>query len=210
MIKSYCKGIKWGYSMLPIGIEEKYTEIPAFQGDKIVFGCIGHIGYGKGQDLFVKAIEGLTQAEKEKAEFLIVGAGRLEQEAEMIANKNDCIKLLGEVSYNNIQKIYERIDVVCVCSREEGLSSVVIEAGMFQRMSIVSDIAGIVDYVKDKNNALLFPSEDVEALRDKMRYILSHKDYCRMMGERAHAIYDKHFRYSIFKEKVKEYMDEAL
>lgn len=210
MIKSYCKEAKWEYNMLPIGIEEKHTEISAFQNDKVVFGCIGHIGYGKGQDLFVKAIDGLTQAEKEKAEFLIVGAGLLDQETEMIANKNDCIHMVGEIPYDNIQRIYERIDVACVCSREEGLSSVVIEAGMFQRMSIISDIAGIVNYVKDKNNALLFPTEDVEALRDKMRYVLSHKDYCRIMGEKAHAIYDKYFCYSIFKENVKRYINEAL
>lgn len=210
MIKSYCKDAKWRYNMLPIGIEEKHTEISAFQGDKIIFGCLGHIGYGKGQDLFVKAIEGLTQAEKERAEFLIVGAGRLDPETEMIAKKNDCIQLVGEIPYDNIQEIYEQIDVACICSREEGLSSVVIEAGMFKRMSIISNIAGIVKYVEDRNNALLFPSEDVEALRDKIRYVLSHKDYCRTMGERAYAIYDKYFSYDIFKENVRRYVDEAL
>lgn len=185
------------------GIPDRSKRLVVQANDKTTFAIIGAIDSKvKGQDLFVRAVECLSYEDRERAEFWIVGPGELSAEDTEIANRNDCIKKLGSMEQNRIPELYAKIDVVVCASRQEALSVVTVEAFMNEKLAIVSDAAGVVDYMVPGEDGLIFPSGDHEKLADYMHWAINHMDEARAIGQRSRRVYDKYFTMQAFKERL--------
>lgn len=188
--------------LLSFGIEHQSAVRSAFSNEKISVGCIGHIGRGKGQDLFVRAIQRLSDDIKRNAMFYIVGAGIMDEESEQIVSENPNIIKTGEIPYEKMHEVYNELDAIACCSREEGMSSVVVEASMYKRTSIVTNIAGITDYLIDGENAIIFESENIEDLSEKIKWIIKNRENAKQIGEASYSMYEDYFSYNSFEKRL--------
>ncbi len=180
----------------------------AFQQEKIIFAIIGAIDKIKGQDIFLRAVESLSDDYQKKAEFLIVGRGELWTEELKQLGNFPSVKLIGEIENQKMPELYNQIDVVVCCSRLEAMSVVITEGCMTKRLVIVSDVAGIADFITNRKNGLIFKSENIEELAELMKWTIDHREQARQMGSAAKEIYEKYFSMEIFEKNLLSAIEE--
>lgn len=170
--------------------------------DKMRFMQIGPFSDIKGQDLLVKAIDGLEHVYKTKIELNLIGGGEVDEDIQCLIKRNPCIHVLGRIANENIPDYYAKTDVVICCSREESMSVVVMEGFMNGIPAIVSDVTGITEYMEDGREGLIFQSENVEELQQKIRYMVDHQDRIVEMGRNARENYLKNFTMEQFEKNL--------
>lgn len=207
--KRYGKGLKLG--VLTFGLP-RYESLGKGVSDrrKKVFAIIGGMGRIKGQDIFIRAVEGLDDVYREKAEFWIVGGGKLADEDLKRAGKYSCIKVTGEIDNAKMPELYSQIDAVVCCSREESMSVVVAEGCMNEKLVIVSDAAGIADFIMDGENGLIFPSENIERLVSIIEWVIDHEEQVKNIGRKSWQVYEEHFNMELFEKNLICAMENQL
>lgn len=193
--------------ILPIGIKDEGLKNSEKARGKVVFAIIGYVGSIKGQDVFLDAIDRLSEKEKEKAEFWIIGhigeVGYGSQIRERAKGKN-YIKILGEKSKQELIELYGRINVVVIASRTETLSLVAIEGMMHSKVCIVSDSAGIAEYISNGENGFLFKTEDIDELTNIMRTIILDKSCMANIAIKGRKTYENFFSLDSFSHRLRE------
>lgn len=182
--------------------EDKASENKVFEKNKIVMACIGGVSRIKGQDFLIKVIDCLPEYVKEKSRFLIIGAGTLDDDSLKIVAQNDCIEVIGEVDNSKMPYIYQTIDGIICCSRQDAMPVVVAEACMNMKFSIVSDAAGISRLLTDNKNALIFKSENIEELQEKIMWVVNNYQQAEKIGQASRSVYDKYFSLDIFEKNL--------
>ncbi|WP_186423841.1 glycosyltransferase family 4 protein [Lacrimispora celerecrescens] len=195
-------------NILHYGIPDKAFGITQFNiSGKTVFAVIGGFAFIKAQDIYLKAITQLTQEERDKSEFWLIGACPPEnqygisvmKQAETIPE----VKWFGELNREDIEKVYKSIDVVVVPSRQETMSIVMTEAFMYGKVGIASNAIGMADYIEDEENGLIFANESSNDLSKKMSWVLNNKSKLSTMSKKARQIYEKYFTLEVFGDRLK-------
>jgi glycosyltransferase involved in cell wall biosynthesis len=97
------------------------------------------------------------------AEMVIVGPDQDEEyaaEIKAMAEKHPRIRVLPPLSRERMGATYLNADVVLNTSVEEGMSPIILEAGMLGRPVVASDVPGNRELVAHKETGLLFGDED--------------------------------------------------
>ena len=144
----------------------------------IAVACVGQITPAKGQQEFVKAAAAIARMRSD-VEFLIVGEEHEDGkpftvQLERIAASlgvTDKVRFTGRVRH--IPELLAAVDVVVVPSWDEGFSLVTIEAMAARRAVLASNVGGIAGIIKDNTTGLLFKPRDVQALTDKLLWLVS-------------------------------------
>ncbi|MEO0202747.1 MAG: glycosyltransferase family 4 protein [candidate division WOR-3 bacterium] len=123
----------------------------------LVFGYIGRNDYDKGVDILLKAYK--------LKRFKLVLAGNFEN-SEFL--KYD-VEHLGFI--NDISLFFNKIDVLILPSRKEGLPRVILESFSFGIPVIASNVGGVPEVVKENYNGFLFESENVYELLEKINLL---------------------------------------
>ena len=179
----------------------------------LVFALIGTVHPGKAPDIFVKAIGCLSGDEKKNVEFLIIGpiggddygTGVREQ-----ALKEPSIHIIGPLTRDEINKAYEKIDVVICPSLEDSLPIVVTEGMMHGKVCIVSDAIGTAEYIEDGVSSLICKTGNPEDLCEKMRWVIGNREKLETMGNRARKIYEKYFTMDAFGQRLENALQETM
>ena len=66
---------------------------------------------------------------------------------------------------DGLLKHYREVDVVCIPSRHEGMSNVMLEAMAFGKLCVCSAVGGALDVIRDGENGYLFDPHSPESLR---------------------------------------------
>ena len=127
--------------------------------------------------------------------LLVVGDGRLKEEAEKFAEKNnmDTVKFLGFQNRNEIAKFYAVSDALVLPSDREATGGVINEAMCFGMPVIISDQVGFgQDFVTDDFNGFSFPVGDVEILTQQLQRVMNLTEQERtVINGRSISIMDK-------------------
>lgn len=184
-------------------------EIPEEKKNYLTFAVVGDISPEKAQDIFLKAIDLLDDSYKRNNQFWIVGRGKMKAEWNAIMQKNPCITYKGEVKNADMPKVYQKIDVLISCSREDAMPIVVTEAFMNQKLVIASDAIGTMKYIKSGENAIVIKAGDAEDLKDKIMWTIEHWQICEKMKAEGRKIYEKYFTLRVFNENVLRIMNDT-
>ena len=142
-------------------IREKYD----IGKEELIFGFVGRITKDKGVNELLAAF-----AKIDGAKLLMVGPQEgietLDQERYQMSLRDENIIYTGLVS--DVEKYYCAIDVLIFPSYREGFGNVVMEAAAMGTPSIVSNIPGPIDAVKENETALIVAPRDSEALYQAM------------------------------------------
>ena len=156
--------------------------------DGFAFIFVGRLDRDKGIDELVQAFRRLEK-EYPNVHLFLVGAEEPEgksilDETKEIIDRDDHIHL-SDGWQADVRPWYAAADALVHPSRREGFPNVVIEAGAMGLASIVTDINGSREIVKDGQNGTIVPAQDPEAMYAAMRDFLEHPEKVQEMAAAA-------------------------
>lgn len=180
--------------------------------DAIIVLCVGWIAYEKGQDIFVDAIKMLSNEDREKCEFLIIGRSVDGELHKCIVEESKAIsqiKLLGELLDDELKKYYEMANIIVSSSRSDTMPTVLVE-GMINRIPcITSDRTGLAYIIKNNIDGLIFDNLDSYKLAEELSFLINDEESRRKIGEQGFKIYEKYFSKKAFELTIDKVLKEV-
>lgn len=139
---------------------------------------VGRLDHGKGFDLLIQALLKIKDKLPQNWQVKIIGSGEwrdiLQREINT-SNLQNNIVLLGQKNKQEIVQLLQQSDLFVLPSRSETFGVVYIEAMACGLPIIATDCGGPRDIVT-KDNGLLIPNEDVDALGEAILYMVENID----------------------------------
>lgn len=152
-------------------------------------------------------------------EYNIIGDGELKEEFEQLIKSleiENIVKLLG---WKNEQEIIEILDkshifvapsVTAKDGNQDAPINVLKEAMAMGLPVISTDHGGIPELVEDGVSGFLVPERNVEALAEKLNYLIQHPQQWYEMGKAGRAYVEKYYDLDILNDKLIEIYQEVL
>ena len=145
---------------------------------------VGYPFYIKGVDILVKAFEKITD-QFQDFELRLIGH-LLEGEAKKhLGTWSNQIKFIKPMFYEELKPYFLNCYGFVLPSRNEGVARVLIEAMACAKPLIGANVGGIPSLIKDGENGLLFKSEDVDDLAQKLTILLKDSQRACEMGKKS-------------------------
>ena len=157
------------------------------KNDVFTFGYIGRLIPAKGVNLLIEAFKKIHGDARLKI-WGIDDGQTLKALKRLAQGSPNPIDFCGQyVNHNLATDVFSKVDVIVVPSIWGENSPLVIhEAQACQIPVITADIGGMAEYVKHKDNGLLFKFRDVQSLYKQMHWALEHPDQMRKLGQRGY------------------------
>lgn len=200
--------------ILMLGIPDTADSLkPMVKKDKkMIFAIIGTVHKSKAQDIFLRAAMDAKEM-NEAAEFWIIGKMFDDDYCKNIkeqAGKLESVKVLGEMTREELENLYCDIDVVVCSSHEETLSMTIVEAMMEGKMCITTDHTGIANYIQDGVNGFIVPVNNSKALTEKIEWIILNRHKANEMRQAARKTYEENFTMDIFGKNLETALNETI
>jgi len=172
-----------------IKLSEFDTSLYDHQNDDFNFLYIGRILRDKGIYEFLEAAKSVKDKYR-NVSFTVIGSFEEGCDDKLISLINDfskkkIIRYLG--NRKNIGKYLAKSSCIVLPSYREGLPRVLLEAGIFKKPSIASNVAGCNDVIIDGYNGYLFEAKNKFDMERKMIKIYNTPDESiRRLGVNAH------------------------
>lgn len=134
---------------------------------------VGRLDKNKNATLFLKAVAKLPKHLQSQYEFIVVGEGDEKENLKQLAlNLGIKVNFLGKVQ--NIQDVYKKAKILCLCSFVEGLPTVLIESLFFKVARISTDYENSAqDLIHDAKDGFIVPKDDEVAMREKLELLMN-------------------------------------
>lgn len=178
--------------------------LPVPDEPKILY--VGQLIRGKGVDLLLEAIKGLT------CDFraTIVGTGNAEHRLKALCSKlglDNRVDFLGWVRNEDLGQFYSKAKVVVVPSRwPEPFGMIGLEAMHHGRPVVGFDVGGIPDWLEHMGTGLLVPEQDVGAFARALDRVLSETGLAIKLGQNGLKRVRDHYSFDGYLDKLEGYL----
>jgi glycosyltransferase involved in cell wall biosynthesis len=153
--------------------------------DVLLVGYIAHLTAQKGLLTLLRAVALLPSSLKVK--FLVAGDGALKGPAQELARQ---LKIESRViftgSRQDVPDLLQALDIYCLPSRWESLSSGILEAMAMGKPVIASSIDATCEVIKHGVNGLLVPVNAPEKLATAIQQLAASRELRHALGARAY------------------------
>jgi colanic acid/amylovoran biosynthesis glycosyltransferase len=159
-------------------------------GDTVKILTIGRLVEKKGFEIALKAFSRLINTHMDVI-YMIAGDGPLRSKLETLVSDlaiSKYVKFLGPVKQDEVRKLYHQADIFILPSitaingDQEGTPVVLIECQAMGLPVISSYHSGIPEVIIDGKSGFLVPERDVDALADRLQYLVEHPELWPEMG----------------------------
>lgn len=181
---------------------------PNYSKDTKYFLYAGGAGRIKGICSLLEVIKSLPMDIK----FHISGSGKYD-EIEKFVQKNDLdnVKLLGFLKKEQLQEEYKNcISVIMPSECFETFGMINIEAAIYGKPSISSNIGGLPDVVEDGKTGLIFEPKNVEQLKECILKYWNNRDLAVEHGKAAREKALTKYNEDLYFEKLIKIYEEVL
>ena len=152
------------------------NEIERISDPQITY--LGRLSGEKGVDLLIKAaLMGLRG-------IVVAGDGPLKSVIEYAARRK-LLKFLGPLPRRKALKILAGSDVAVLPSREEGISTVLLEAMALKIPVVATRVGGTKEVVRDRKEAVLV-SPRAKEIVEAVKALLTDEEYAKRLTENAY------------------------
>lgn len=160
------------------------------QSNRLTFVFIGRLVGDKGINELIEAFSRLHQ-ERPFVRLLLVGRFEptldpLHPETEQTIKNHPAIEAVG--AQTDVRPWLAASDILVFPSYREGFPNVVIEAGAMGLPSIVTDINGSREIIREGENGTIIPSRNADALHDAMLRLTDSTDLRRQLASNARSL----------------------
>jgi glycosyltransferase involved in cell wall biosynthesis len=187
-----------------------FYEREKHEHSKIVFAVIGNISELKNQLEMINAIELLPEVYREKIECWIIGrdcSKKYRCDFENVVSNLNYVKICGEMTREQIEKIFSDIDVVVCTSIEETMSITIVEGMMNKKICITNSNTGIAAFISDGVNGFVYQNQNPFQLSKKIKYIVDEFSNLDCMRERARETYENNFSFERYCQNILDVMN---
>ncbi|WP_047546312.1 glycosyltransferase family 4 protein [Psychroserpens sp. Hel_I_66] len=174
---------------------------------EFIFIYVGRLVSDKGINELAIAFNNFSK--KYSSKLILVGwretdLDPLHPTTEMILKQN---KDIIQVGYQKDVRPYFAIaDVLVFPSYREGFPNVVLQAGAMNVPSIVSNINGCNEIIKENENGLIIPVKDTKAIEGAMQYLIENPEIYQTMQNKSRKLIVENYRHKyVWVELLKEY-----
>ena len=183
------------------------------RGDqKIIFLFVGRLESEKGLKYLFHAVRILKDRTK-NFKFLIVGDSSQRNAFKNLAKNlgiEEYIFFMGKVDTDKIIKIYHNSDVFVLPSIHEGLPLTLLEAWAARLPIVTTNVGGIPEICVNRENALIVPPKDPEALADAMIEILEDGMLAKKMGKNGRKLVEEKYTWEKIAEKTEKVYERLI
>lgn len=170
--------------------------------DPTVLFC-GRLTHQKGPDLLVEAIPSVLRYHG-RAKFVFAGDGEMRGALETRARQlgaGDAVRFLGYRNGDELVRLFQMAETVCVPSRNEPFGIVVLEGWAAGKPAVVSQNGGTDEYVRHEENGLkIYPRPDSVAWG--IGTLFADFDRARWMGENGRRLVQEQFTWDRIVEQM--------
>ncbi|WZL88736.1 glycosyltransferase family 4 protein [Salinimicrobium sp. 3283s] len=183
--------------------------------DDLIFIFVGRLVKDKGINELVQAFKELA-SENENISLLLVGP--FEQELDPVTEENFEIikkhpKIVTTGYQVNVRPYFTVADVLVFPSYREGFPNVVMQAGAMGLPSIVTDINGCNEIIRNEENGLIIPVKNQEALLFALKKLATDTELRKKLAANSRAVittkYERKVFWDLLLEEYKLQMKEA-
>jgi len=153
----------------------------------------------------------LVNDRKYLAKLLIAGDGIMEQQLKNFVLENNLknsVFFLGRRS--DVPELLCISDVLAITSLHEGLPRAVMEAMAMEKPVVAYNIRGVRDLVVDGETGFLVKFGDINALADKIIFLMEHPNIAKAMGKEGRKRIEENFSLDIILKEMKELYNDIL
>jgi len=170
--------------------------------DPTVLFC-GRMAYQKGPDLLLEAVPAILRYYAH-AKFIFAGDGNMRWSLEERARAmrvEHAVRFLGYRNGDELPRLYQCADMVCVPSRNEPFGIVVLEAWSAGKPVVVTRVGGPAEYVHHEHTGLLvYPNAD--SIAWGLGTMFTDFERARQMGAKGRGEVTKHFSWEQIAEQT--------
>ena len=173
------------------------------EGMKLKHPCVGLV---QGAVILEKTEQLLTLTKvlekMPETTFYWVGDGPYKENVLPILEKYDNFKWLGALEYpNKIREFLTEIDVYALLSGIDMAPLTLLEAQLMKKPVIATNVGGIPELMKDKENGFLIERGDSEKLIEYLQIIFNDYDKAKTMGNLGRKFVEDNFSWEIIAKK---------
>jgi glycosyltransferase involved in cell wall biosynthesis len=193
-------GLKAVHIPNAIDLSEMPSETERVSEPQITY--LGRLSKEKGVDILIRAaLMGLRGV-------VVAGDGPMRPLVERAAQKG-LLKFLGPLPRAKALRILAGSDVAVLPSREEGVSTVLLEAMALRVPIVATRVGGTIEVLKDGEDALLV-SPDPSEIRDAVAKLLADKILAKKLTENAHKKLLNNYEWKIVLKRYLELYDQLI
>lgn len=190
-------------------IIEKRRELGVAE-DEIIIGKVAALEPRKGHQYAIRAARKLMR-DHGNVKFLFVGDGWYRPKLEEMVRRNGLEGSIVFTGYReDIADVMASFDIVILTSLWEGLPQVLVQAAAVGKPIVAFDVEGAKEVVKEGVNGFIVPSKDVDALVEKLDYLLRDPERAKSMGAQGRQIITDQWSISTMQHKTRCLYDELV
>ncbi len=183
----------------------QYLERNSHPPEHLRILTLGRLVEKKGHEYGIRAVAKIINKHK-NISYFIAGDGPLRKSLELLVEElkiKNHVNFLGEVKQDEVLKLYENAHVLIQPSvtakngEQEGIPVVLMEAQACGLPVISTYHSGIPEVVIDGKSGFLVPEKDVDALAERVEYLIEHSEVWPEMGKYGRKFVEE--RYDIKK-----------
>jgi glycosyltransferase involved in cell wall biosynthesis len=169
--------------------------------DDYVIGIIGRIIKHKGHEYLIEAAK-ILKSEIPELKILVVGDGSYENKLKELIHAQSLDNYFIFPGYQkDLVSIYSILDILCIPSINEGLSTVLLEGMSSETLTIMADLPSNREIAEENKEAAFFPVGDVNILSSKILFYYNNREKVTSIGKNARIRIQNNF--DIFKNLSK-------
>jgi glycosyltransferase involved in cell wall biosynthesis len=185
------------------------AELGVSDGRRLV-GIVARLVPIKAHEIFLEAAQTIRTAAPGTT-FLIIGDGERRAELEALAQQlgiADATRFLGW--RDDMREVYADLDVVTLCSNNEGSPVALIEALAAGRPVVSTRVGGVPNVVQDGESGLLVPPRDPAALAEGVLTLLRDPARAAELGQAGRrAVFPRHASGRLVQDVERLYLELA-
>jgi glycosyltransferase involved in cell wall biosynthesis len=157
-------------------------------------------------EMLIKVIP-LVLGEFPEAVFIIGGDGEQKSYLENLARSlgiSNSVKFVGWISHDELPKYLASSDIYVSTSLSDSTSLSLQEAMACELAPVVTDLPANREWIRDGENGFIVPINDIQALANKIVYLLKHDEVARKFGKWGREIVKRRAEYESEMRKMDE------
>jgi len=187
-----------------------YMSCAGLHADDRLVMTAGRLHRQKGFDCLIHAMA-VVHAAYPRVKLLILGEGEEENNLKKLARSLELIDTIQFMGLRpDVDRLLHCIDLFVLPSRWEGLPNAVLEAMAAGKPVVATEVGGIPELVVQGVTGVIVPPQDVQALAEAIKALLSDEPRALTMGAAGRERVQRHFSIDAMIAKTEALYQELL
>jgi colanic acid/amylovoran biosynthesis glycosyltransferase len=158
---------------------------------------VARLSEEKGLEYGIRGISELIKCNPElRLEYQIVGGGHLERNLRKLVEElklSEVVYFFGSQNQEEVIQIFQQAHIFLLPSIAEALPVVLMEAQAVGLPVVATSVGSVSQIVIDRKTGFLVPSRDVDALTEKLNYLIENPQIWLRMGREGRRFVEENF-----------------